>query len=81
MDRKQKQYLRAKVCQLMDDGKADEAKKWMDLLLVDEQRRGRKPNSQFTQVRVTRPDGEEQATLQAELDRKMAEFLQEGEES
>ena len=36
MDRKQKQYLRAKVCQLMDEGKADEAKKWMDLLLVDE---------------------------------------------
>ncbi|MCD5028701.1 hypothetical protein [Enterococcus asini] len=60
MDKKQKQYLRAKICQLMDEGKAGEAKKWMDLLLVDEQKRGRKPNSQFTQVRVTRPDGEEQ---------------------
>ena len=60
MDRTEKQYLRAKVCQLMDEGKAGEAKKWMDLLLVDEQKRGRKPNSRFTQVRVTRPDGEEQ---------------------
>lgn len=32
MDRKQKQHLRAKICQLMDEGKMDEARNLMDLL-------------------------------------------------
>lgn len=57
MDRKQKQYLRAKVCQLMDEGKADEAKKWMDVLLQDEKTKKRKPKSEYSEVRVTQPDG------------------------